>query len=85
MRRAEEEDEGDAAAEINDLAADAEVPIEELMRRYREMEAAHGGGDEEQNGDEEEEDGDGMSAGARRFPTTRTSLASTRLLTTRPR
>ena len=63
MRRAEEEDEGDAAAEINDLAADAEVPIEELMRRYREMEAAHGGGDEEQNGDEEEEDGDGDERG----------------------
>ena len=35
------EDEEDAGAEINDLAKDAEVPIEELMRRYREMEAAH--------------------------------------------
>jgi len=40
MRRAAAEDDDDAA-EIDDLAKDAEVPIEELMRRYREMEAAH--------------------------------------------
>ena len=49
--------------EMNDLAADAEIPIEELMRRYREMEAAHGGGEdleeaEEEEGDDEEEDED---------------------------
>ena len=41
MRAAAAEDDGDAAAEAENLAKDAEVPIEELMRQYREMEAAH--------------------------------------------
>ena len=58
------EDEEDAGAEINDLAKDAEVPIEELMRRYREMEAAHDaatavGAERAAFQDDEVEDGDG--------------------------
>ena len=58
------EDEEDAGAEINDLAKDAEVPIEELMRRYREMEAAHDaatavGAERAAFRDDEVEDGDG--------------------------
>ena len=69
MRRAAAEEDDDAGAEIDDLAKDAEVPIEELMRRYREMEAAHDAataaeadraaseGDDE-DGDDEAGDGD---------------------------
>ena len=58
------EDEEDAGAEIDDLAKDAEVPIEELMRRYREMEAAHdadtaAGAERAAFQDDEVEDGDG--------------------------
>ena len=58
------EDEEDAGAEINDLAKDAEVPIEELMRRYREMEAEHDaatavGAERAAFQDDEVEDGDG--------------------------
>ena len=58
------EDEEDAGAEINDLAKDAEVPIEELVRRYREMEAEHDaatavGAERAAFQDDEVEDGDG--------------------------
>ena len=60
LRAAAREDVGDdGAAEAANLAADAEVPIEELMRMYREMEAAHeastGAGVDEANEDEDEQ------------------------------
>ena len=59
MRRAQAEgDDDDHEKEMNDLAADAEIPIEELMRRYRELEAAHGGGGGEEEEEAEEEEGD---------------------------
>ena len=76
MRRAaaEGEDDEDGGAEIDDLAKEAEVPIEELLARYREMEAAHYAAtsaaadravsgddepsDEDEGGDNEDEAGD---------------------------
>ena len=59
MRRAQAEgDDDDHEKEMNDLAADAEIPIEELMRRYRDLEAAHGGGGGEEEEEAEEEEGD---------------------------
>ena len=57
MRRAEAEGgDEDAEKEAADLAADAEIPIEELMRRYREMEARDAGEDEDEEAEEEEEE-----------------------------